>query len=272
MFRRVRNNDGSILIVVLWTLIMISYLVGNYLIHNRSKTGTAMNLLDSFRQRNAITSLIHLIRTDEWKAGVEDYTPEEWVDMEVAGVVLRFRLDDESGRININTAGDDEIRQAMVDIHAEPDIEKANRLTDVLLDWRDTNDLVRAKGAEKREYMAAGLNYGPADGPFKAITEILMLIGMTQDTFWGNPGETSTNVSKKIDRIDRGWGTEDSGAKTRSDKKSVIETFTIFGDEIQRLSILIPLYENRARLYVVLFLDETGSLDIVERYSALLEG
>jgi hypothetical protein len=249
------NPRGSILIVVLWTLIMISYLVGDYLVHNRSKTGTAMNLMTSFRHQNAIESLVHLTATDEWQTGLDDYFPEKWVDITVAGVLLRFRLDKEDGRININSAGDGEIRQAMVDILGEPDIEKADMLTDVLLDWRDTNDLVRANGAEARNYMAAGLGYLPADGPFKTLTEALMLLGMTPAVFWGEPGNNPHEAGDGSDQT-----------------RAFMEAFTIFDGSTRRLSILIPLQKKSARFYMVLFFNEQKILDVVEQYTAFLEG
>ena len=267
----VKNNRGSILIMVLWTLIMITYLVGDYLIHNRSKTGIALNLGASFKQQNAIGSLVHLITADEWKEGVDNYRPEKWVDMEVAGVDLRFRLDNESGRININTAEDAQIRQTMVDILPETAIEKANMLTDALLDWRDANDLIRLNGAEKREYAAAGLGYLPADGLFKTLTEVLMLKGMTKNIFWGEPGK---NPPETDGDVDEGADTENAVLENEDHQKdSVLERFTIFDAGVQRLSILIPLRQNNgARLFVVMFLKSQKSLDVIERYTQLLEG
>ena len=263
MFRQIKNSNGSILIVVLWTLIMISYLVGDYLIHNRSKTGTAINLKASFVQMNAVESVLHLTTSDKWKAGIEQYKPGQWVDMNVEGVKLRFRLDNEGTRININTADDAKIRQAVVDIFKESDIEKANLLTDAILDWRDSDDLVRTQGAEKEYYESEGLNYLPADGLFKTMTELLLVKEMTNKLFWGTPGKDDTPNN-----------TSDNGSDNTSDdtvQGSFMEKFTLFNAGFERLSILIPLKGN-ASLYFILFIKGKNSMNVVERYTEFLEG
>ncbi|MBU0464061.1 MAG: general secretion pathway protein GspK [Proteobacteria bacterium] len=263
MFRQIKNSNGSILIVVLWTLVMISYLVGDYLIHNRSKTGTAMNLTDSFIQMNAVESVLHLTTSDEWKSGIDQYMPGKWVDMNVDGVKLRFRLDNEGSRININTADDAKIRQAVVDIFNESDIEKANLLTDAILDWKDNDDLVRTQGAEKAYYESEGLNYLPADGLFKTMTELLLVKEMTGKLFWGDPGKDDTSVN-----------TFDNTSGSTSDDKeqgSFMEKFTLFDAGFDRLSILIPL-KGDSRLYFILFIKGKNSMNVVERYTEFLEG
>jgi len=256
MFRQIKNNKGSVLIVVLWTLIMIGYLVGDYLVHNRAKTGTAMNLVMSFNQMNAVESVLNLTTTNEWKTGIDQYKPEKWVDMDVEGIKLRFRLDNEGSRININTADDVKIRQAVVDILDGSDIEKANLLTDAILDWRDTDDLIRTQGAERAYYESEGLNYLPADGLFKTMTELLLVKGMTNKIFWGDPGKDESLKDESLEDMNN---------------ISFMEKVTIFDAGIERLSILIPL-KGDTRLYVVLFLKGKKSLEVVERYTELLEG
>ncbi len=256
-----KNQSGSILIVVLWTLIMIGYLVGDYLIHNRSKTGTAINLMTTFRQQNALESLLHLTSLDVWQAGIEDYVPGQWVEMTVTGVTLKFRMDDESARINLNTADDAQIRQAMVDILAETDMKLADYLTDGILDWRDENDLVRANGSEKRDYEAAGIGYVPADGFFKTLTEVLMVRGVTRDLFWGD--------------LDRLPVIRDPDTRSDADEKkggSLMESFTIFDSGTRRLSVLIPMPDSRVSLYYVFFIGGPGSTGVIEWYSEYMEG
>lgn len=267
MFRQIKNSNGSILIVVLWTLVMISYLVGDYLIHNRSKTATAMNLTTSFIQMNAVESVLNLTTSDEWKSGIDQYMPGKWVDMNVEGVKLRFRLDNEGSRININTTDDAKIRQAVVDIFNESDIEKANLLTDAILDWKDNDDLVRTQGAEKDYYESEGLNYLPADGLFKTMTELLLVKGMTGKLFWGDPGKDDIPDSTSD-------STSDNTSDLISDYKeqgSFMEKFTLFDAGFERLSILIPLSED-ARLYFILFIKGKNSINVVERYTEFLEG
>ena len=245
---------------------MISYLVGDYLIHNRSKTGTAMNLKASFIQMNAVESVLHLTSSDEWKKGVDQYIPGKWGDLNVEGVKLRFRLDNEGIRININTSDDAKIRQTVVDIFKESDIEKANLLTDAILDWRDYDDLVRTQGAEKEYYESKGLNYLPADGWFKTMTELLLVKEMTRKLFWGAPGKTEKN-----DNPDNTFDKTSDYNTDDIEQGSFIEKFTLFDAGFERLSIVIPL-KGDARLYFILFIKGKKSMNVVERYTEFLEG
>lgn len=275
-----QNNRGSVLIVVLWTLIMIGYLVGDYLVHNRSKAGTAVNLMDTFRRDNAVSSLVRLVSTDAWKAGVESYTPDKWVDITVGGVALRFRLDEEGGRINVNSADDATIRQAVVDIMDGSDNESADALADAILDWRDPNDLVRVNGAESPWYESQGLENAPADGLYKALTELLMVKGMTRKLFWGDPGVDSKSTDDPYNENEpdeRNVEDAQDSATDEDNNGSFLERFTIFDGKVKRLSILIPLSgkktgdkeKKQVRLYTVLFLQGP---EVAERYTEILEG
>ena len=181
------------------------------------------------------------------------------MDLNVEGVKLRFRLDNEGSRININTADDAKIRQAVVDIFKESDIEKANLLTDAILDWRDSDDLVRTQGAEKEYYELKGLNYLPADGLFKTMTELLLVKEMTRKLFWGAPGKNDNPDNTSDDTSDD------------TEQGSFIEKFTLFNAGFERLSIVIPL-KGDARLYFILFIKGKKSMNVVERYTEFLEG
>ncbi len=46
------------------------------------------------------------------------------------------------------------------------------------------------QGAEEKDYEAKGLTYRPANGPFNVMSELLLVIGVTSDMFWGNPLES----------------------------------------------------------------------------------
>ena len=63
------------------------------------------------------------------------------------------------------------------------DADKAEALAAAVQDWRDADDLLRLKGAEKTQYEEAGLNYGPANGAFRSIDELRLVLGMTEPLF-----------------------------------------------------------------------------------------
>lgn len=64
---------------------------------------------------------------------------------------------------------------------ADPDTAQA--LAAAVEDWRDGDDLLHLKGAERREYEDAGLKYGPANAFFASIDELRLVRGVTAPLF-----------------------------------------------------------------------------------------
>lgn len=64
---------------------------------------------------------------------------------------------------------------------ADPDTAQA--LAAAVEDWRDGDDLLHLKGAERREYEDAGLKYGPANAFFASIDELRLVRGVTEPLF-----------------------------------------------------------------------------------------
>jgi general secretion pathway protein K len=53
------------------------------------------------------------------------------------------------------------------------------RLVDAIADWKDEDDLRRLNGAERDDYRRAGLPWVPRNGPFEAVEELRLVVGMT---------------------------------------------------------------------------------------------
>ena len=63
---RQQATEGSVLVMILWMLVLISFLAGQYLAHNREKADIAQNAWTAFRQRQAASSVVQLFSTDAW--------------------------------------------------------------------------------------------------------------------------------------------------------------------------------------------------------------
>jgi general secretion pathway protein K len=57
---------------------------------------------------------------------------------------------------------------------------RASALAAAVEDWRDGDNLVRVNGAERRDYEAAGLDYGPANQFFRSADELRLVLGVDQ--------------------------------------------------------------------------------------------
>jgi general secretion pathway protein K len=92
------------------------------------------------------------------------------------GAVLTISVYDAAGRISLNT-GSERLLQALF-LGLGNSAETARRAADVIIDFRDSDDLKRVNGAEKLDYQAAGRTLGPKNEPFDAIEELHQVLGL----------------------------------------------------------------------------------------------
>ena len=71
-----KSENGSVLIIVLWALVLIGFLAGEYLDHNRGKACLAMNVCDSLNQKEAVDSVLNLFSPDSWPVRAIRTSPE----------------------------------------------------------------------------------------------------------------------------------------------------------------------------------------------------
>jgi general secretion pathway protein K len=103
----------------------------------------------------------------------------------IAGEAFGCRLDnnliiaeaqDEGGKIDLNFAGERLLRALLRGLDlAEA---RADALVDAILDYRDGDNIKRAKGAEEAEYRAAGRAQGPKNAAFAAVEELDQVLGI----------------------------------------------------------------------------------------------
>jgi hypothetical protein len=102
--------------------------------------------------------------------------PVEWRDGE-----RRFQITfrDAAGLLNLNSASEDELARlfALRGVESPRDV----RLARELADYRDEDDFVRERGAERDDYLRLGRV--PRNGPLKAVEELLFLPSMTRADF-----------------------------------------------------------------------------------------
>ncbi len=108
-----RILHGSVLVMVLWILVLVSFLAGQYLAHNREKADIAQNAWTAFRQRQAVSSVVQLFSTDAWPIPDGTGADGRWFRLFPDDIALWVRVDKESLRTNLNTASDGEIKQKL---------------------------------------------------------------------------------------------------------------------------------------------------------------
>ncbi len=93
------------------------------------------------------------------------------------GEEVRYGAIDESGKLNVNVAGEDQLLA----------LGSMNRdLVDCLLDWRDKDEEVRPYGAEREYYESLQpIAYMPRNGPLVSVEELLMVKGFSGSVIYG---------------------------------------------------------------------------------------
>ncbi|MBN2232430.1 MAG: general secretion pathway protein GspK [Deltaproteobacteria bacterium] len=289
--RDVRGRRGSVLIVVLWVLLTISLLAGRYMVHNRGKTAAAIFGWEELVREQALLSVLELYATtgqplpespaatapetaagdgaraaepaaeENAAAGIAD-AAVGWRALTVGEVDILVRVSEEDERLNLSSAAEDAMRETIRNGLGDYRLEEADRLTDALLDWRDADDEVRTDGAEAGYYVDAKLPWVPADGPFKTITEALLVRGVTRELFWGvdPPGyyggdefaaEAETEAGDR--RREADVEVEEAGLPGSAAPGGfcIFEAFTVSPRHARRVDVCFPGEERDTPVYSV---------------------
>jgi general secretion pathway protein K len=175
------KQRGIALILVLWLTILLAVIATGFAYSMRTETLAARNAVSLAQARGVADGAImrvafELLRprtlTETWQAdGVVHYWDDG--DAHVAANAL-----DESGKIDLNAASD-ALLKGLLQSAGGLDVDAAQRIVDVIDDWKDADDVRRPNGAEAADYQAAGLSYKPANAPFESVAELQRVLGMT---------------------------------------------------------------------------------------------
>lgn len=101
-----------------------------------------------------------------------------------------YRISDEEGRLNLNTAGPLRLDRLLAAIG----LEKSARdvITDSLEDWRDANEAHRVNGAESEDtYLKLPVPYRARNADLQDPAELLQVKGVTPELYYGAPGRAA---------------------------------------------------------------------------------
>jgi general secretion pathway protein K len=176
-----RRVDGFALIVVLWTLVLIAFIVAHLTATGRTEIRIAGNLVANSAAQAAADGAVF-----EAIFNLSDPQPEQrWpVDGSVREIVIgnsrvAVRLEDEASWINPSTASPALIEALLLVTGSDPD--SARRLAIAISEWVGSSGVARTQDAIQAQYRAAGLDYGPPGGPIETLGELERVLGMTPD-------------------------------------------------------------------------------------------
>lgn len=186
------NNRGIALFLVLWVMTLLSVIVGEFCLAMRTDVNITRNFQEGI-QANYIAlagmnqAIFELLRQSHLPAG-DEKAPLWRINTEIgpipfAGGAFLVRIDNESGRVNLNLAGNRLLRLMLKPFKL--DEHQVDVIVDSILDWRDTDNLARLNGAEEDYYQSLPQPYHCKDGPFDTVEELLWVRGVTPALFYG---------------------------------------------------------------------------------------
>ena len=174
---------GIVLLMVLWVIVLLTVLVSSYVQSASTEGQQARFMLNTTQARYAAEAGMHRAifelynpTTDmRWKGDGRPY------EIGFDGANVTIKIVDETGKIDINSSGQD-LLAAMFE-RAGVELLRAKKLAGAVVDWRDTDELVSINGAEKGEYISAGRKTGPRNQYFVTVSELQQVLGMDYDLF-----------------------------------------------------------------------------------------
>ena len=208
-FAKFGSQDGVALILVLWVFIFLFVVAFEFSTAAREE-GTAAQRFseDTTGYYLAIagfeSGLYEFLNQQSGAASQsrqttkEDLFDGEFREQKLGPGMLRVRLIDESGKININRVNEETLRRIFLNVGIDPG--RADILVDSIMDWRDPDDLHRPNGAENDYYQSLTPPYTARNGSLDTIEDLLWIRGMTADLFYGYPEQ---RIQEKADGSER---------------------------------------------------------------------
>jgi len=205
------DPSGVALFMVIWILALLMVIVGQFGYSMRAEVNATRQFKEAaeayyIAEAGVSRAIVEILKknrmTDEDEpaeapAYGEDTATVWRVNVPLpavpfAGGQYRVYIDNESGRVNVNTA-ERGVLQMLVDRFDLDEGEK-DTIVDAILDWRDSDELHRLNGAESDYYQSLPKPYRSKNGPFDSVSELLLVRGVTPEIYYGGLEEMVTVV------------------------------------------------------------------------------
>jgi general secretion pathway protein K len=205
--RGVRNEDGIALIIVMIVIFLLTILAGRFAHSMKVETKLASNANNETELEWLGRSGVEYARwmlAEQMKCGMEPYDSlnQTWAggpgglcttnsplaevqkEVHLGNGYFTWKITDLDRRININSATDVVLQQALTQMGADPG--EFPGFVGSVLDWIDPDDSTHIEGTESEFYEGQEPPYEAKNGPIDDISEMLLIRGVSQDMFWGS--------------------------------------------------------------------------------------
>jgi general secretion pathway protein K len=193
------QQQGVILIIVLWFIVIISVLVAALATETRLTAEAVFRNQESLQTWNDTLKALRIAEMEllltTMPATAEDEERQEYIKKgknwayRFDGRILNtayplpetvtVRIYDHAGRINVQRLTLDRMRE-LLEKQVGNDPEPLQALTDAWQDWIDTDDLKRQNGTEKEYYKELSPPYEPRNRILETVEELLLIKGFAE--------------------------------------------------------------------------------------------
>lgn len=177
-----RNNQrGMALILVLWIMIALILVAAGISLMARTETQISRNYSDMMRCKWAAKAGIYCAFETLKSTGQESTTylgeepstgKSEDHEIDMDGYKFTYTIEDECGKVNINSAD----RDMLIKIFDNEEI------ADCIIDWRDADDVPGIQGVESDYYSKLTPAYMCKNADFETLRELELVKGITADS------------------------------------------------------------------------------------------
>jgi general secretion pathway protein K len=177
--QRGHPSAGFALLIVLWTLVLIAFLV----LHMTASGHTEMRIAGNLQSNAvaaaaadggisaAIFSLTSPQPEERWPAAGPPHL------ITIGNCRVEVQIENEAARINPNLASPVLMEALLRAAGLDPN--NAQQIAEAIADWVGASPTQKTADTLKAEYQAAGLDYAPPTAPFESLDEIGRVLGMT---------------------------------------------------------------------------------------------
>ncbi|HEY2849233.1 MAG TPA: hypothetical protein VGI97_05105 [Gemmatimonadaceae bacterium] len=193
-----RARRGVAMITAIWLVVAIAIVAAGFATTARERRTLGINGADRGVQRALAGGALKLVEakldyalrtvpTGRNTAMLQASDPWLGVDSlysgtyEVDSQPVYVHATDLGTKLNINDLNEDELKTFFGFVLN--DYVKADEIAQCIMDWTDVDDISRLHGAEKDDYIKDGLLALPSNGPFRDITELQFVKGMTPEIY-----------------------------------------------------------------------------------------
>jgi general secretion pathway protein K len=177
-----RRSGGFALLIVLWTLVLIAFIVARLTANGRTEIRIAGNLVADAVTEAAGDGAIFTAIFNQLDPSPDQRWPlnGQAHELMIGSSRVLAQLEDEAGRVNPSTASPDLLEALLRTTGSDP--ESAHRLAAAIGQWAGSAQVTpatRPQNTVPADYRAAGLDYGPPGEPLETLDELGRVLGVT---------------------------------------------------------------------------------------------